>query len=483
MADGNSHDASGETVRSEDSSPSRSVSGLLQLLFGFESDIHRVTYAACGFGLMTVKYLVELAVLWQVTGRTLSLLEFFSPVISNREQLVDGAAWLGWAWFIWTLPFLWIAVTMSVRRSITAGLSPWLGLFIFVPGLNLLIMLVLAATPDRQQPTSSPRPIQAGTAQGLRSAAVGVAAGLAIAVAMLGISVYALDTYGAALFLGTPVVMGAVAAVVSNSAAPRSWSSSIGLGIISVLLAGGTLLAFALEGAICIAMAAPIALPLGALGGLIGKVIAESTVRPVQGTLTVLIFLPGWAGVERVATPRPEFQVTSSVVIDASPDQVWDSVIHFPDLDEPDEWYFRFGIACPMRAEIQGQGVGAVRHCIFTTGTFVEPITAWEAPHRLAFDVEQQPAPMFEMSPWRHVHPPHLDGALRSTRGEFVLEELPGGRTRLSGNTWYEFDMYPHAYWTLWSDLMIHRIHARVLDHVRRHAERNGSGVSQVRGN
>jgi len=102
----------------------------------------------------------------------------------------------------------------------------------------------------------------------------------------------------------------------------------------------------------------------------------------------------------------------------------------------------------------------------------VEPITVWDAPRRLAFDVAQQPAPMFEMSPYKHVHPPHLEGALRSTRGEFLLEELPDGQTRLIGNTWYEFDMYPHAYWTLWSDLMIHRIHTRVLEHVRRHAER-----------
>ncbi len=31
--------------------------------------------------------------------------------------------------------------------------------------------------------------------------------------------------------------------------------------------------------------------------------------------------------------------------------------------------------------------------------------------------------------------------------------------------------MHPQAYWTLWSDLSIHRIHRRVLDHVKRLAE------------
>ena len=78
---------------------------------------------------------------------------------------------------------------------------------------------------------------------------------------------------------------------------------------------------------------------------------------------------------------------------------------------------------------------------------------------------------MFELTPYRHVHPPHLDGALRSNRGEFLLIPLPGGRTRLEGRTWYEFEMFPQGYWTLWSDLVIHRIHERVLLHVKRLSE------------
>jgi hypothetical protein len=35
--------------------------------------------------------------------------------------------------------------------------------------------------------------------------------------------------------------------------------------------------------------------------------------------------------------------------------------------------------------------------------------------------------------------------------------------------------MYPQQYWTLWSDLMIHRIHERVLNHVKQHAEHHSS--------
>lgn len=71
------------------------------------------------------------------------------------------------------------------------------------------------------------------------------------------------------------------------------------------------------------------------------------------------------------------------------------------------------------------------------------------------------------------LHPPHLDGYLRSNRSEFLLVALPGGRTRLEGRTWYEFEMFPQSYWTLWSNLIIHRIHQRVLLHVKQLAEGN----------
>ena len=117
--------------------------------------------------------------------------------------------------------------------------------------------------------------------------------------------------------------------------------------------------------------------------------------------------------------------------------------------------------------------MGAVRRCEFSTGAFVEPVNVWEPPRRLAFDVESQPPPMHELSPYRHVHPPHLDGYLRCQRGEFRLVALPGGRTRLEGSTWYEFEMYPQDYWTMWSDACIHRIHQRVLPHIKSLSERD----------
>ena len=108
---------------------------------------------------------------------------------------------------------------------------------------------------------------------------------------------------------------------------------------------------------------------------------------------------------------------------------------------------------------------------MFTTGAFVKPIEVWDAPRRLAFGVRSSPPPLEEMSPY-NIRPPHLDGYFLSTHGEFLPERLPSGGTRLTGTTQYRNRIFPAAYGGLWSDAIIHRIHLRVLRHIRSLSEK-----------
>jgi uncharacterized membrane protein YhaH (DUF805 family) len=449
---------------------------ILRLWFGVEAPVSRTAYAVSGALLMALKYAVEALAVWTFTGRVFLPWDFLDPVLSDRIELLQPAPeWLAWGMFLWSLPFLWICVSMSVRRAADTGLSPWFGLWVLVPLANLAFMLLLCAMPHGGQGPRNVDAEAANTAASSRGSApsAALAVGLSILVGgfMLWVSVYLFATYGASLFFGTPLLMGATAAYLDNRWHPGSFRRALGLGLLSVLFAELALLLFALEGVICLAMAAPLILPVGAMGGLIGKMIADATQRPPSELAAALVVLPLVAGGEALLVAPGENVVLTVVEVDAPPAIVWENVVGFPELTAKPAWYFAWGIACPVRATIEGQGIGATRFCEFTTGTFVEPITAWEHPSRLAFDVTHQPPALIELSPYRHVHPPHFSGYLTSKRGEFRLSELPGGRTRLEGRTWYTFAMYPERYWTLWSDTLIHRIHGRVLEHIKQVSE------------
>lgn len=446
---------------------------LLRFWFTLSGPVGRRRYFRDGAGLMALKYAVDTAVVAAVTGRVWTPLEYLSPFFYDREALLQGPDPLPWLLVAWTLPFLWIGVSMTFRRVVDAGLTPWLTLLFFVPVVNYGTMLLLCALPTRDEgPSLRPTSPEAVEVRRFRSALVGIGLGMAIILGMVYRTDVLLEGYGVTLFLGTPFVVGAVAAYVHNQTHPRTVRETLAIVTLSLVMGAGAVLLFALEGLLCLIMALPLALPLALLGGLLGRAMAvrvegHGHTAHVGALVVIPLLLLPLAGQRPVAL----HEVVTSVEVDAPPEVVWRHVVGFSEIDAPPDLPSRLGIAYPVRARIRGTGVGAVRRCEFSTGAFVEPITVWEPPHRLGFDVVAQPAPLTEWSPYRFVHPPHLDGYFRSRRGEFRLTSLPGGRTRLEGSTFYEMELFPQLYWHLWGDLLIHRIHRRVLRHVRAEAE------------
>ena len=281
------------------------------------------------------------------------------------------------------------------------------------------------------------------------------------------------QTYGITLFVGTPFLIGAVAAYVCGRTGGLETYRGILAAFLSLAGGGLALTLVAIEGMVCILMAIPIASPIVVLGALVGHSVARRHSTTFAGLAMVFALVPAGSLIEHETSPVPARVVTTTIEVDASPEQVWPFVVSFEEISTPPAWYFRTGLAYPLRARIVGSGVGAMRYCEFTTGAFVEPITAWDAPHRLAFDVASHPPPLQEWSPYSKVYAPHLDGYFRTERGEFRLTALPGGRTRLEGHSWYTLRMSPAPYWNMIADRILHDIHERVLAHIKVTAERH----------
>ena len=445
----------------------------LRLWFGFREPVDRRTYFLHGLGLMLFKYALDAFLIWRSTGRFWTPLDYFNPLWSARAELFrSGPAWLAPTLVLLALPFLWIGVSMTMRRAADAGRSPWLALLFFVPVVNLVVMAVLSLLPSASSvvwPVEAPPP---AVDDRLKSAMLGVAASIGITLVTVGVGVYLRRSYSTGLFLGVPFTIGYISSYIYNRRYPRAAGESVVIALASVAIAGGALVVFALEGVLCTAMALPIAFVVAWPGAVLGRLVALRSTDLAAGASLALL-APVFLLVEPRALP-PTHEVLTVVEIAAPPDVVWRHVVTFPELPPPTELLFRAGVAAPTRARIEGTGVGATRYCDFTTGSFVEPITAWDENRLLAFDITSQAPPMSEWSPYRDIKPPHLDGYFRATHGEFRLTPVAGGHTRLEGRTTIVVAMFPQSYWRLPAGRIVAAIHDRVLQHIKVLAEEDG---------
>lgn len=279
--------------------------------------------------------------------------------------------------------------------------------------------------------------------------------------------------YAFGLFIWLPWVMGVMSTLIFayKNEVTRKTCRDISFASMGIYCIG--LLFFAFEGIICMIMALPLGLLFNWLGYITGYEILNRNVKSTTNTLGALVIsVPLLMGIEHISSDKEYTAnpITTSIEINAPIETVWKNVIVFPQLDEPTEFLFNAGIAYPINAKIEGHGVGAVRYCNFSTGSFVEPITKWEEPTLLAFDVVDQPEPMKELSPY-DIQPNHLHGYFVSKKGQFKLTKLSSGKTLLEGTTWYYNKIKPVIYWDIWSDFIIHKIHERVLKHIKKVSE------------
>jgi hypothetical protein len=91
--------------------------------------------------------------------------------------------------------------------------------------------------------------------------------------------------------------------------------------------------------------------------------------------------------------------------------------------------------------------VGAARSGYFSTGVAREKVTEWQEDRTLGFVVLKQPPAMTEMSPYRHVHAPHVNGYFETGETRFELERLGADRTKLTILAAHRLRIDPVIYW------------------------------------
>jgi hypothetical protein len=377
--------------------------------------------------------------------------------------------------------FAIIASFVAARRASVLGWSvpKTIGLLIHVPFAGAGLALWLAATGDHQEEESAAPTAVAGRLVVPFTLAAFTCAALTwgciyledIGKMPLGLKQTG-GYFGLATFAGLPFATGLSCGVVIRRAGGTFGQA---FGAASVLIGTVTLIlcACAMEGIICVFMAAPFGALLAFLGVATGYFLAKQRVADgrLQSaawlSIVALVALEGWH-----PPAAREDRATTEVVIDAPTERVWAELHDISDLPKTENFLFQFGVAHPMGTVTDGQGVGAARLCKLSTGDMPEVVTVWKPGQELRFKVLSTPPAMRELGFFgKTIDAAHLHSAYASLEGGFKLEPLPGGRTRVIGESRYLLNLAPATYWNLWTKEIVHAVHRRVLEHVKTRAE------------
>jgi hypothetical protein len=304
------------------------------------------------------------------------------------------------------------------------------------------------------------------------SVVLGLTVGGVLALFSVAIGVLVLGVYGFGVFFVAPFFVGLAAGYLVNRRVDFGRGNT-------VLVVGGTtlvsaiaILATALEGVVCIVMAAPLAFGLAVVGGMLGRRWARRSRGATAHGFVGFAVLPVFFAVESMVIGTGSFGVLSSIEVHADESRVWAALLHMGDIREQPSLPFQLGVSYPLGAELRGEGVGAIRHGRFSTGIAVERVTAWHPGRELALEVLSEPPSMRELSPYEHVHAPHVRGYFTTRSFSFRLESLPGGRTHLVLESDHSLRLEPRAYWMELARLAVAQNYDRVLRHIKHEAEK-----------
>src|SRR5262245_61789486 len=182
--------------------------------FSLEGELGRPAYAAASVAVYLTQHVFVCLVFltWGVPLKS-PLLFWATPLRALANEASALPEWTLWLGAVLTLLVGWLLVVLAFRRARHARAYAWLAAMAVAPALQIPVILWLGIAPQR---TGAYEPVPEWRRQGAGAAALGVLTGALLCVAAVVLSALVLGTYGNALFIASPLVVGLATAYIAN---------------------------------------------------------------------------------------------------------------------------------------------------------------------------------------------------------------------------------------------------------------------------
>lgn len=426
----------------------------------------RFVYFAASLVLIASQNLVAWGAIKAFSVERVLDVEFWLTPLSSAMSISSLPPIWGAVIFAYSLLVAWLLALMSFQLARRTNRGFILAVGSVVPVLQLGAILLNAVLPARDAVDE----MQQSRATSAKNVTMGLIVGIALVVLAVLISAVTFGAYGYGLFVMTPFLVGITCGYLVNEQSDLGTSTTMKLVIAAAGLGSLALVVLALEGIVCIILAAPLAIPIVMLGGVIGRGLAIAH-HNRRTPLASVAILPMVFMLEAAMPPEAPIVAQYDIEIATPAQQVWEALISSEPIAPVPGLPALARLAYPIKGTLKGEGLGATRTGVFSTGTATEVVTEWEPNRLLAFRVEDEAPAMEEMSPYRRVHAPHVEGYFTTGETRFVLVPLAGNRTRLKISSEHRLRIEPVPYWEPIARLAIHENISRVLTDIKAKSE------------
>jgi len=162
------------------------------------------------------------------------------------------------------------------------------------------------------------------------------------------------------------------------------------------------------------------------------------------------------AGARRATTPSSTSVVTR-MVFAARPEQVWNALLFYEQIQEPPPLLLRLLLPIPLSTKGGKSKVGDEVRCLYEHGHLIKRITRIEAARHYEFEVIEQNL--------------KVGGGLALTGGCYALRSIERGATEVGVTTRYISAMRPGWLWRPIEATACHMFHHHLLSAMRREVQ------------